>query len=351
MRRKHMVIIIFALAIMLLLPGMTAEAKANPKLAAKTKVMKTGQTYRLELKGVSRKAKVKWKTDKKSVVSIAKKKGNIVTLKARKKGTAVVTATYKKKKYKCRITVREKKKQAADNPVLNSSNVTLHYLPEEYKDYITYDSSHLREYRFRVSGTKKEVRDWKISGDGANYFEITDYGLLRMDWEPAYVGPCVKATVTAILEDGRKLTAAVRAYSETNIYIDKLFADFERRYITSSMTTKEKAEKAAWYISTISDYELYNYNWINIFLKGKGDCYASRYALQYLCNYMGIKAVACRNLDDHGKTLLYADGRFYVIVTGFNEPKPRPYGIYEISSGALEDLTEKNKFDLDYFRR
>ena len=136
-----------------------------------------------------------------------------------------------------------------------------------------------------------------------------------------------------------------------NIYIDKLFADFEGHYITPSMTTKEKAEKAAWYISTTSDYELYNYNWLDIFLKGKGDCYASRYALQYLCNYMGIKAVACRNLDDHGKTLVYADGIFYVIVTGFNEPKPRPYGIYETSGGALEDLAEKNKFDLDYFRR
>jgi len=63
---------------------------------------------------------------------------------------------------------------------------------------------------------------------------------------------------------------------------------------------------------------------------------------------MGIKAVACLNLDDHGKTLLYADGRFYVIVTGFNEPKPRPYGIYEVSCKAL---AEKNKFDLDYFRQ
>ena len=195
------------------------------------------------------------------------------------------------------------------------------------------------------------MRDWKISGDGADYFDITDYGLLRMDWEPAYVEPCVTVTVTAVLEDGRKLTAAVRAYSEVNICIDKLFADFEKRYITPSMTTKEKAEKAAWYISTTSDYELYNYNWIDIFLKGKGNCYASRYALQYLCNYMGIKAVACRNLDDHGKTLLYADGGFYVIVTGFNEPKPRPYGIYEVSGTALENLAEKNKFDLDYFRR
>ncbi len=200
-----------------------------------------------------------------------------------------------------------------------------------------------------MSGTRKEVRDWEISGDGAGYFNITDYGLLQLNYGPAYVEPCVTATVTAVLEDGRKLTAAVRAYSEVNIYIDKLFADFEGHYITPSMTTKEKAEKAAWYISTTSDYELYNYNWLDIFLKGKGDCYASRYALQYLCNYMGIKAVACRNLDDHGKTLVYADGIFYVIVTGFNEPKPRPYGIYETSGGALEDLAEKNKFDLDYF--
>ena len=315
--------------------------------------MTIGQTYHLKLKGVSKKAKVKWKTSKKSVVSITKKKGNTVTLKAKKKGTAVVTATYKKKKYKCRITVKAKKKPepVADDPVLNSRDVALYYLSGEYKDYITYDRSHLREYRFRVSGTKKEVRDWKIGGEDAGYFRITDYGLLQLNYGPAYVAPCVTATVTAVLEDGRKLTATVRAYSELNIYIDKVFTEFEKQYITPSMTQKEKVEKAAWYISTTSDYELYNYNWIDIFLKGRGDCYASRYALQYLCNYMGIKAVACRNLDDHGKTLLYADGGFYVIVTGFNEPKPRPYGIYEVSGTALEDLAEKNKFDLDYFRR
>lgn len=351
MRGKSRAIIFFALALLLLLPSVSAEAKTKPKLEARKKTTAVGQKGQLKLNGVSDRAKVKWRTSNKWIVSIAKRKGNTVTFKTVKKGTAVVTATYKK--YQCRITVKaeKKKKPAADHPVLNSSDVTLYYLSEEYKDYITYDSSHLREYRFRVSGTKKEVRDWKISGDGANYFEITDYGLLRMDWEPAYVEPCVKATVTAILEDGRKLTAAVRAYSETNIYIDKLFADFERRYITPSMTMKEKVEKAAWYISTTSDYELYNYNWIDIFLKGKGDCYASRYALQYLCNHMGIKAVACRNLDDHGKTLVYADDKFYVIVTGFNEPKPRRYGIYEISGEDLENLAGKNKFDLDYFRR
>lgn len=351
MGRKSRMIILFVLALLLLIPGMAAEAKTKPKLAAKKKTITAGQTYELKLKGVSKKAKIKWKTSKKSVVSIAKKKGNSITLNAKKKGTAVVTAAYKKKKYKCKITVKEKKKEAADHPVLNSSDVTLYYLSEEYKDYISYDSSHIREYRFRVSGTKKEVRDWKLGGKGADYFRITDYGLLQMDWEPAYIEPCVTATVTAILEDGRKLTAIVRAYSETNIYIDKLLMEFEKKYITSSMTQREKAEKAAWYISATSDYELYNPNWFDIFIKGKGDCSASRYALQYMCNHMGIKAVGCRNLDEHGKTLVYADGKFYVLITGFNEPKPRQYMIYEIDDDALEALAETNNLDLDYFRQ
>lgn len=351
-RRKHIRTILFALALMLALPGMVAEAKTKPGLAEKKKAVTAGQTYQLKLKGVSRRAKVKWKTSKKTVVSIAKKKGNTVTLKAKNKGTALVTATYKKKKYKCRITVRaeeKKQEQAADNPALSSSDVALYYLSDEYKDYITYDSSHLREYRFRVSGTKKEVRDWKISGEDADFFSITEYGLLQMDWEPAYTEPCVTATVTAVLEDGRKLTANVQGYSEGNIYMDTIFSDFVKKYITSDMTEKEKADKAAWYISATSDYELYNDKWTDIFLKGKGDCMASRCAVQVLCNYMGIKALACMNYDAHGQTLVFADGKFYLVVTGYNEPKPRSYSMYEISGKGLEELAEENHIDLNYF--
>ncbi len=353
MRRKHIRIILFALAVMLVLPGMAAEAKTKPKLAASKKNLTVGQVYKMKLKGVSRKEKVKWKTDKKSVVSIAKKKGNTVILKARKKGTAVVTATYKKKKYKCRITVRNKVKEktAADNPRLNSSDVALYYLSEEYKDYITYDKTHLREYRFRVSGTKKEVWDWKITGEDADFFSITDYGLLQMEWEPSYGEPCVTATVTAVLEDGRILKANVRAYSETVLYMDTVFADIVKKHITPGMTEKEKAEKAAWYISTTSDYELYNDSWTDIFLKGKGDCMASRFAVKYLCDYMGVKALACRRHEAHGQTLVFADGRFYMVITGYNEPKPRSYSMYEISGEALEKVAEENLINLDYFYR
>ena len=148
MERKYIREVLFALALMLLLPSMVAEAKTKLKLEAKNKTVTVGKTYQMKLKGVSCKAKVKWRTSNKSVVSIAKRKGNTVTFKSKKKGTAVVTAVYKRKKYKCRVTVKEvkKKKSMADNPVLNSSDVTLYHLSESYKDYIKYDSSHLREY-------------------------------------------------------------------------------------------------------------------------------------------------------------------------------------------------------------
>lgn len=111
MGRKSRIIILFAMTLLLLVPGMAAKAKTKPKLAANKKTMTAGQTYKLKLKGVSAKAKVKWKTSKKSVVSIVKKKGNTVTLKANKKGTAVVTAAYKKKQYKCKKQLRQRRRK------------------------------------------------------------------------------------------------------------------------------------------------------------------------------------------------------------------------------------------------
>ena len=136
MSTKNKKIIPFILCLILFMPGITAEAKS--KLAAKEKTMTTGQTYQLKLKGVSRKVKVKWKSNKKSIVTISKKKGNTVILKAKKKGTATVTATYKNGKYKCKVTVKKPNGQTADDPALNSTGVTLYGLDDSYKDYIKF---------------------------------------------------------------------------------------------------------------------------------------------------------------------------------------------------------------------
>ena len=60
-------------------PGTLVEAKAKPKLSVMKKTMYVGATYTIKLKNAN--SKVKWKTSKKSVVSISKKMGNTTSRK------------------------------------------------------------------------------------------------------------------------------------------------------------------------------------------------------------------------------------------------------------------------------
>ncbi|MCI8748280.1 MAG: hypothetical protein HFH67_10515 [Lachnospiraceae bacterium] len=239
--------------------------------------------------------------------------------------------------------------EKADTPRLNAPSVTLYYFPDKYKNDIVYDKSHLREFAFRVKGTKKKVSCWRIEGEGADYFNVTKKGLVTVQWDIPYTEKCAEAVLKAVLKDGTVLEAGLKAYSEDNIYIDKLFGEFEETYIKHSMTEKEKVEKAAWYIGDISSYDAKESNWKSIFLKGKGDCVASRYALAYMCQHMGIKAQACNNLDYHGETLVQADGNFYIAVTGYDEPRPRHYMVYETDKAAIGKIIENNSILIKHF--
>lgn len=62
--------------------------------------LEKGETYKLNLKGV-KKTKVSWKSNKKRVATVSKKG----VVKAKKKGTCVVSARYKGKKYNCNVEV------------------------------------------------------------------------------------------------------------------------------------------------------------------------------------------------------------------------------------------------------
>lgn len=346
-KRIYRLFIYMILLITIFFPLENIQAKAKPKLSVKNEKMYVGKTSALTLKNAG---KVKWKTSKKSVVTIIRKKKNKVIFKAKKVGKATITATYKKKVYKCRVTVNKfPKKVKQDNPMLNSTDVSLYYLGDNYKSYIKYNPNHLREFRFRVSGTKKEVRTWKLEGEGTDYFQVTDYGLVTVTWGPAYSDWSHTAVVKAILEDGRELTAKVTCYAESNLYMNELFVNFEKQYITAGMTDKEKAEKAAWYISYTTDYQSGQNDWMLLFFQGSGDCLASRMALEYMCKHMGIKARACGNFDYHGQTLIRAEGKFYIITTGYDEPKPRSYDIMEVSGEDLEKIMEDNHLKMWMF--
>ena len=88
----------------------TYAATKKVKLSKKEVNLKVGKKKTVKLKNVSK--KVKWKVVKgKKVVSI-KKKGklkNKIVIKAKKAGKAVIKATYNKKKYKVKVTVKNNK--------------------------------------------------------------------------------------------------------------------------------------------------------------------------------------------------------------------------------------------------
>lgn len=351
----------------LLLPTGKAEAgtKAGAgsyKLSVSQKTLTAEKKCTLRLKKVGKTvkktAKIKWKTSNKAVVGIRKKAGGSVVLSAKKKGRATVTAVYKGKKYRCKVTVKEKKKSTKtdaaasgreDKPVLNANEVTLYYAIKDHADVVPADPAHKDRFRLKVSGTKKEVKKWELSGEDAFFFEITGYGLVTLKHAPAYEEGSVSVKAEATLSDGTVLSAKVTGYSETNFYLDTFFQKFKDENITAGMTEKEKADRVAEYIGEISDYECYNSDWEDIFLHGKGDCMASRYAMEVLCRYIGVKAQGCGSLNEHGKTVVKADGKYYFYTTGFDEPRPRSYMVSETTYGYLESHADKLGIWAGYF--
>ena len=107
--RKKKWILLFAF-LMALLFGISAQASGKVSISAKKVLMTKGQKqtlqlyqfddlgYGLSVKGTA----VKWKSSKKSVVTVNKKG----VLKARKNGKATITAAYRGKTYRCKVTVK-----------------------------------------------------------------------------------------------------------------------------------------------------------------------------------------------------------------------------------------------------
>lgn len=77
---------------------MEVEA-ATQQLNTSKKALKVGKTYQLRVENCTR--TVKWSSSKKSVATVSSK--GIV--KAKKKGTAIITASVGKKKFNCKICV------------------------------------------------------------------------------------------------------------------------------------------------------------------------------------------------------------------------------------------------------
>ena len=92
--------------------GQSAEGRSAASLSRKKLNLTKGSTFTLKVRGVSGKKNIIWKSSKKKVASVTKK-GKVT---ARKKGTAVITAKIKARKFRCKVTVTAKKKHSAPSP-------------------------------------------------------------------------------------------------------------------------------------------------------------------------------------------------------------------------------------------
>lgn len=118
-RTRHISYLLIIAMVFSILSGFNASAAKKPALNHKKLSIYEGRSKRIKVKNASAKAKVTWKTSKKSIAKIAKKKTKgkaaYADIKAVKKGSAVITASYKLNgkatALKCKVTVKSTKSQ------------------------------------------------------------------------------------------------------------------------------------------------------------------------------------------------------------------------------------------------
>lgn len=109
---KKGIVSVMIMALVCLTFDGTVHAASKIKLNHSKVTMKKGETLKLLLKKAKKK-KVKWSTNNKKVLKISKS-GKIKALRV---GTATVFAKYKKKKYKCKISITSNKESVKKNNV------------------------------------------------------------------------------------------------------------------------------------------------------------------------------------------------------------------------------------------
>ena len=122
------------------------QAASSIKISKKKKTLRVGDKYTLKITGTSK--KVKWKSSNKKVATV-NSKGKV---KAKKKGTATITAKVGGKKYKCKITVKKAKVLKVGNHTLKYGKYRWHYTYGKQKDDMT--------YTINKDGTFSYIRKW-----------------------------------------------------------------------------------------------------------------------------------------------------------------------------------------------
>ena len=282
-----------------------AVVKAQPVI----RLSATGRSYflhgvwdKLILKNVPPGAKIRWKSSDRRVVRIKEHFKNGIWYMVKRDGKAMITAIYNKKRYRCRICV---KRDTEDAPV-DTMSVTPISVVEEMSD----------------SEVTPSPESTVGVAEAATPIEPTDLPM------PVDTPDALSVIYTIVSTP----SASPDPYQQ--IY-DRKIADFNTRYISEEMSDYEKVEAVCRFISDEFDYGK-EANWFMMVVKGYGDCMASRIGVNRLCSGLGIASYICRDIADHGETMVRISDEIYMTVTGYGGTKPRQYRIYPMSEDELE---------------
>ena len=257
---------------------------------------------KLTLKNVPTGARIRWESSNKSVVRIRETIPNGIWYQVKRDGKATITATFDRKKYRCRIRVKRETEDMVATQAPAESNPLVTPVPSDPGGQT---STETPAQSFPPSATPVSTA------------------------KP--VSTIVPATVTPTP------TASVSPNQE--VY-DRRIADFKERYISEDMTDYDKVDAICRFISNEFDYGK-EANWFSMVVKGYGDCMASRIGVNRLCTELGIASYICRDLNDHGETMVRIGDTIYMTVTGYGGEKPRLYRIYPMSEAELAAKIER----------
>jgi len=143
-----------------LMRGDIQSQKRNQKikLSVKKSLLKIGEKEKITLGNANLvKGNVKWKTSKKGVIGIYKSNKNQAIIQAKRTGSAVITAIYKKKKYTCKFVIKNKVKKEKDIPIKRGMLPIKFFFTQSGEEYGTFISITGRNGLFKGVFTKSKT--------------------------------------------------------------------------------------------------------------------------------------------------------------------------------------------------
>ena len=224
--RKYSVLLLLCFLICAMMP---VSASAAAKLNKKSITVNVKKTYTLKVTGTS--GKVTWSSSNKKIATVSSKG----VVKGVKKGTATVTAKVGKKKYTCKVTV----KQPVTSIKLNKKTVSL-----KVGKTVTLKAT--------VSPTTANTKTVTWSSSNKKIATVSSKGVVKA------VGNGT-ATITATAKDGSgkkascKITVGTQTVTNPKITTISLSLDNISKYIT----IKTQKYKSSWDEEPYTALELY----------------------------------------------------------------------------------------------